>query len=121
MKSRYPSLVFLLLLALLPAGCGGSPSPAPSQNIAPQPKAETPVLDFLAANEQGASATLDDPAFGQGVHVVLDVRFFSATGEECKRAMLTTAEHEAEVVVACRRPDGAWRLAPRIWGQGLPR
>ncbi len=115
---RFPAALALCLLLSLTACWGGSQPPAPpAQAAAPS----SPLLDFLSANEQGASATLDDPEFGQGVLVVVDERFFSATGEECKRATLTAENREAEVVVACRLADGSWRLAPRIWGQGLSR
>lgn len=110
-------LVLVLALTLALAGCGGKP--VPTAPPAPAPKAETPVLDFLAANEQGASATLDDPEFGKGVRVLVEGRFQSASGEECKRATLMAENREAEVVVVCRRPDGSWHLMPRIWGQSV--
>lgn len=105
-----------LILALSLGGCGGSTPPAAQP---PAPRPEAPVLDFLAANEQGASATLDDPEFGKGVRVLVESRFQSATGEECKRATLMAENREAEVVIVCRRPDGSWRLVPRIWGQSV--
>lgn len=114
---RFQAVLALCLLLTLTACGGGTPPPAPPA----QAKPSSPLLDFLSANEQGASATLDDPEFGQGVRVLVDERFFSATGEECKRATLTAENREAEVVVVCRQADGSWRLAPRIWGQGLSR
>lgn len=114
---RFQAVLALCLLLTLTA-CGGGPqTPVPAQPKAP----DSPLLAFLSANEEGASATLDDPEFGEGVRVLVDGRFFSATGEECKRATLTAENREAEVVVVCRQADGSWRLAPRIWGQGLSR
>lgn len=108
--------LFPLLASLALAGCG-SKQPDTRQQASTSDVA--PVLDFLAASEQGATATLDDPAFGNGVRVVVEGRFFSALGDECKRATLISENREAEVVVICRQADGTWKLAPRIWGQGL--
>ena len=43
----------------------------------------------------------------------------SAAGEECKRATVRNSFNEAEIIVACRNAEGQWRLAPRVWGQGM--
>ena len=105
----------LLLLALTAAplqGCfGGESSPPP-----PPPG---PVENFLINAAPGASTTLDDPQFGQQVHVLLEDNFVFASGEDCKRATVRSQRQEAEIIVICRDDQGVWRLAPRIWGQGL--
>lgn len=104
----------LLLLALTAPlqGCfGGESSPPP-----PPPG---PVENFLINAAPGASTTLDDPQFGQQVHVLLEDNFVSASGEDCKRATVRSQRQEAEIIVICRDRQGVWRLAPRVWGQGL--
>lgn len=104
----------LLLLALTAPlqGCfGGESSPPP-----PPPG---PVESFLINAAPGASTTLDDPQFGTQVHVLLEDNFVSASGEDCRRATVRSRRQEAEVVVICRDGQGVWRLAPRVWGQGL--
>lgn len=104
----------LLLLGLTASlqGCfGGESSPPP-----PPPG---PVESFLINAAPGASTTLDDPQFGKQVHVLLEDNFVSASGEDCKRATVRSPRQEAEVVVICRDRQGVWRLAPRVWGQGL--
>lgn len=109
------SRLFLLSAACLAlTGCGmfgGTPPPAP--------EAPGPVAAFMIDNEPGASATLDDPEFGNAIRVTMQDTFASAGGEQCRRATLVAREREAEIVVICRDADGHWSMAPRIWGQGI--
>lgn len=105
-------LLLALSLTLPLAGCfGGESSPPP-----PPPG---PVETFLINAAPGASTTVDDPQFGPQVHVLLEDNFISASGENCRRATVRSQRQEAEVVVICRDGQGVWRLAPRVWGQGL--
>lgn len=105
---------FLLALSLtVPlAGCFGGES-------TPPPPPPGPVETFLINAAPGASTTVDDPQFGPQVHVLLEDNFISASGEDCRRATVRSQRQEAEVVVICRDGQGVWRLAPRVWGQGL--
>lgn len=106
------SILTLMLTASL-QGClfGG--------NDATPPHEPGPVENFLINAAPGASTTLDDPQFGPQVQVLLEDIFTSATGEDCKRATVRNQNNEAEVVVICKNAQGVWRLAPRVWGQGL--
>ncbi|WP_443827091.1 DVU3141 family protein [Desulfovibrio sp.] len=79
----------------------------------------SPVENFMANAVPGDITTLSDPAFGTDVHVSMEDSFFSAAGEECKRATVRNNFNEAEIIVACRNAQGQWRLAPRVWGQGM--
>lgn len=109
---KYLSILALMLTASL-QGClfGG--------NDATPPHEPGPVESFLINAAPGASTTLDDPQFGPQVHVLLEDLFTSAAGEDCKRATVRNQNNEAEVVVICKNAQGVWRLAPRVWGQGL--
>ena len=111
MKKIVPILA--LMLAASRQGClfGGEDATPPHQ--------PGPVESFLINAAPGASTTLDDPQFGPQVQVLLEDLFTSATGEDCKRATVRSQHNEAEVVVICKDGKGVWRLAPRVWGQGL--
>lgn len=100
-----------LLMANLTA-CGFS---APE---APPPPEYGPVAAFVIAQD-GGTTLVDDPEFGNDITVIIQDTFFSASGEECKRATLLAQDKQAEVVAWCRKNTGPWVMAPRIWGQGL--
>lgn len=105
-------LLLALSLTVPLAGCFGGES-------TPPPPPPGPVETFLINAAPGASTTVDDPQFGPQVHVLLEDNFISASGENCRRATVRSQRQEAEVVVICRDGQGVWRLAPRVWGQGL--
>jgi hypothetical protein len=75
----------------------------------------------MAGAEPGVSAKLDDPVFGADLLVTQEGPFSSASGEDCRRATVIARGREAEIAVICRSGEGPWRLAPRIWGQGISR
>jgi hypothetical protein len=106
-----------VLGAVCLAGCSfSSPPVQPEEPL-------TPVVAFMIQHGDGENTVLDDPEFGQGVHISIQEHFTSADGGQCKRAALTRG-HEAEMVVVCeeKTENGThWRMAPRIWGQGLTR
>lgn len=106
------ALLLALSLTVPLAGCFGGES-------TPPPPPPGPVETFLINAAPGASTTVDDPQFGPQVHVLLEDNFISASGEDCRRATVRSQRQEAEVVVICRDGQGVWRLAPRVWGQGL--
>lgn len=106
------ALMLALSLTVPLAGCFGGES-------TPPPPPPGPVETFLINAAPGASTTVDDPQFGPQVHVLLEDNFISASGEDCRRATVRSQRQEAEVVVICRDGQGVWRLAPRVWGQGL--
>ncbi len=106
------ALLLALSLTVPLAGCFGGES-------TPPPPPPGPVETFLINAAPGASTTVDDPQFGPQVHVLLEDNFISASGENCRRATVRSQRQEAEVVVICRDEQGVWRLAPRVWGQGL--
>ena len=106
------ALLLALSLTVPLAGCFGGES-------TPPPPPPGPVETFLINAAPGASTTVDDPQFGPQVHVLLEDNFISASGENCRRATVRSQRQEAEVVVICRDGQGVWRLAPRVWGQGL--
>lgn len=106
------ALLLALSLTVPLAGCFGGES-------TPPPPPLGPVETFLINAAPGASTTVDDPQFGPQVHVLLEDNFVSASGEDCRRATVRSQRQEAEVVVICRDGQGVWRLAPRVWGQGL--
>lgn len=97
---------------LLLAGCSFSTPPV-------APAEYTPVVATLVAAESGASVDVVDPDFGGQVSVTAGEHFTSAAGENCRRGSVLSVGREAEVVVICKQTDGYWRMAPRIWGQGL--
>ena len=103
---------FLFALYALLAACGFSSPP-------PEEPAYTPVVAALANGESGATVDVEDAEFGGAASVTVGESFISASGEECRRGSVLSAAHEAEVVVICRPEGGFWRLAPRIWGQGM--
>lgn len=87
-----------------------------------EPSNDSPVVVFMTQNEPGASSSLTDGNFGGNVRVTMEESFLSAGNELCKRATVLSSQQEAEIVVICRPAysgdDGAWRLAPRVWGNG---
>lgn len=111
---RRSALPLLLAPLALGACAFGGPDPQPATP-------PSPVAAFMARADKGEAETLDDADFGRGVRVRVDERFTSAKGEECKRGTVLSAQGEAEVVVICRKADGAWAMAPRVWGQGIER
>lgn len=106
------ALLLALSLTVPLTGCFGGES-------TPPPPPPGPVESFLINAAPGASTTVDDSQFGPQVHVLLEDNFISASGEDCRRATVRSQRQEAEVVVICRDGQGVWRLAPRVWGQGL--
>ena len=78
----------------------------------------SPVENFMANAVPGDITTLSDPAFGTDVRVSMEDSFFSAAGEECKRATVRNNFNEAEIIVACRNAQGQWRLGPPRLGPG---
>ena len=55
----------------------------------------SPVENFMANAVPGDITTLSDPAFGTDVRVSMEDSFFSAAGEECKRATVRNHLNEA--------------------------
>ena len=105
MNRRFPgpppawAVLPLALGLFLPlAGCGLFSDPPPPPAYQPGP-----VEAYLAPADR----------------VTLDDSFTSAKGESCKRATVLAGQREAEVVVICRNAEGQWRMAPRVWGQGI--
>lgn len=96
------------------AGCGLMASDPP-----PPPVVHGPVAEFIISQTAGSTTVVDDPEFGNAITVIIQDSFYSASGEECKRATLLAQDKQAEVVAVCRKGEGPWALAPRIWGQGL--
>lgn len=101
----------LAMLGLL-GGCGFGASPAPETP-------PTPVMQYMIDHSKGDTDLLDDPQFGEQIRITMQDTFTSAAGEECKRATLVAREREAEMAVICRKGEEGWKLAPRIWGQGI--
>lgn len=106
-------------LCLLLGGCLANPfgnSAAPENPIPEVPL--SPVPQFISMNNAGAQASIEDPAFGGLVDVMVEGSFTSASGRDCRRAVVSQPPHEAEIVILCRRDEG-WELMPRVWGRGL--
>lgn len=113
--------IFLIpaALSLLLGGCLANPfgsSPAPEVPMPETPL--SPVPQFISMNNAGAQASIDDPAFGGTVDVMVEGSFTSASGRDCRRAVVSQPPHEAEIIILCRHGDG-WELMPRVWGRGL--
>ena len=104
----------MLTICLPISGCGLLGDSPKTPEYTP-----SPVENFMAQAMPGDITTLSDPAFGTDVRVSMEDSFFSAAGEECKRATVRNNFNEAEIIVACRNAEGQWRLAPRVWGQGM--
>lgn len=111
---RISTYVLGALLSVSITGCGLMSSDPPP----PEP-VYGPVAVFVIAQEAGDSTVLDDPEFGSNIKVIIQDSFVSANGELCKRATLLAEDKQAEVVALCRKGEGPWIMAPRIWGQGL--
>ena len=99
------SLLLMLTTCLALNGCGLLGDSPETPEYKP-----SPVENFMANAVPGDITTLSDPAFGTDVRVSM---------EECKRATVRNSFNEAEIIVACRNAEGQWRLAPRVWGQGM--
>ncbi|WP_077071506.1 DVU3141 family protein [Mailhella massiliensis] len=111
--------VFTAALCLLLGGCLANPfgsAPAPEASMPETPL--SPVAQFISMNNKGAQASIDDPSFGGLVDVMVEDSFTSATGRDCRRAVVSRPPHEAEIVVLCRQGE-SWELMPRVWGRGL--
>jgi len=99
----------MLLAGLFTAGCfdGSPPEPAPL----------SPLEAFMASAQPGATTQLDDPAFGDALQVTQEEAFLSASGEDCRRAVVVARERAAEIVVVCRAGEKQpWKMMPRIMG-----
>ena len=110
---------FTVALCLLLGGCLGNPfgsAPAPEEPAPETPL--SPVAQFISMNNTGAQASIEDPAFGGLVDVMVEGSFTSATGRDCRRAVVSRPPHEAEIVILCRQGEN-WELMPRVWGRGL--
>jgi hypothetical protein len=105
----YPAFACLLFLQ----SCVFSSQPAPP----PEPQLG-PVASFLRDAAPGEAKQLDDPAFGGPVDVRFEEEFTSAAGEQCRRGTAVSRASQAEVVVICWK-DGGWKMAPRVWGEGI--
>ena len=113
--------IFLIpvMLSLLLSGCLASPFGSADAPEVPIPETLlSPVPQFISMNNSGAQASIDDPAFGGVVDVMVEGSFTSASGRDCRRAVVSQPPHEAEIVVLCRQGEG-WELMPRVWGRGL--
>ena len=99
------STLLMLTTCLALNGCGllGDSPEAPEYK-------PSPVENFMANAVPGDITTLSDPAFGTDVRVSMEDSFFSAAGEECKRATVRNNFNEAEIIVACR--NGARACVP---------
>ncbi len=92
----------------------------PEPVLPPDPELPpTPLETFMIEHGSGATATLDDPDFGQQIRITMLEQFTSAFGEPCKRASVLSELREAEMIVICQKEHGRWKMAPRIWGQGI--
>lgn len=111
---RHGRLLGVTPACLVLAACGFSSSPT-----LPETPDPGPVGRHLIAAAPGDEATVDDAEFGAGVRIRAGDAFTSAAGENCRRGTVFAGRKDAEVVVACQGADGVWRMAPRIWGQGM--
>ena len=115
----FPALSAVLCLLL--GGCLANPFARTSAPEVPAPAEPlSPVPQFISMNNAGAQASIDDPAFGGTVDVMVEGAFTSASGRDCRRAVVSRPPHEAEIVILCRNGE-EWELMPRVWGQGLDR
>ncbi len=106
-------------LSIVLSGCLANPFGSTEAPEVPIPETPlSPVPQFISMNNAGAQASIDDPAFGGVVDVMVEGSFTSASGRDCRRAVVSQPPHEAEIVVLCRQGDG-WELMPRVWGRGL--
>ena len=113
--------IFLVPVALcmLLGGCLANPFGTSSAPEVPIPETPlSPVPQFISMNNAGAQASIDDPAFGGLVDVMVEGSFTSASGRDCRRAVVSQPPHEAEIVILCRQGEG-WQLKPRVLGRGL--
>lgn len=118
-SERLFCLAPLLLLSVVLPGCGLFHSPQPEPAL---PAPVSPVREFIIRHTPGAAdavGTVSDPEFGENIRIVLEQEFLSASGQHCRRASLFSVHGEVEVVIMCRDDNGAWSMAPRVWGQGL--
>jgi hypothetical protein len=95
---------------------------APLEQIKPDAFALTrpaSLVSWVATQAPGARAVIDDPEFGDGVTVLVERTYYSASGLTCKRARVTVNGPPSEPVAVCEIKGEEWFLAPRIWG-GAP-
>lgn len=112
-------LVPAAALCLLLGGCLANPFGSSDTPEVPIPETPLfPVPQFISMNNAGAHASIEDPAFGGLVDVMVESSFMSASGRDCRRAVVSQPPHEAEIIILCRQGEG-WELMPRVWGRGL--
>lgn len=114
LSKRFRVLIPLCFVAVIWTGCGHTVSTPPvSEPVL------SPVETFLATEDPGQSAILDDPQFGDNIRITVEDTFTSANGEQCKRGTVLSSRGDAEVIVICRDAHGSWKMAPRVWGQSI--
>ena len=106
---------------LLVSGCVANPFGKNTERELPQPVPQlSPAPQFISLNNAGAHASIEDPAFGGLVDIMVEESFKSASGRDCRRAVVSQPPHESEIIILCRQGE-SWELMPRIWGRGLER
>lgn len=112
---RYIFLAFLVCCPLL-FGCSNKsvepPAPGAESALSTAPPS-SPLVSFIAGNEQGASSKIQDTEFGN-VTVFVEEAYISALGRQCKKARVQVTRECAEVVAICKE-DGRWAQMPSIW------
>lgn len=114
MKHLLPLFVCLLL-----AAC----APRTDQAVAP---ADQPVLspdqqmaNFLGDSHPGASASFSGTSYGDYVTVTTREDYISALGELCREGLVNNSKGITRIAVCRDKKKQSWRLAPRIFAQGV--
>lgn len=104
------SLASVLLLAVMAlGGCSITKSPAPVTSTAPvQRQLADPTLSFASTARVGEQTSLLDTA-GTLATVRVEREYHAASGETCRRYLVSSAADQRASHVACRGRDGVWR------------
>lgn len=105
------SIGMLAVLGLALSGCaspGGifGPPDGGSVQSAPGTALGENLNGFLAQASPGAVVNLAESPWGRDVEVTADAPYFAASGRECRKLRILTANGATRQVVACETPEG---------------
>lgn len=103
--------VILFLMGCVPPQLISSPSTQTLKQNSQTLKVDSSSLENLSL---GSQIKVRDPAFPNGLQVIVGQEFFSALAQQCYRVRVLNVSESYGVAALCKGKAGTWIFAPSV-------